>query len=672
MLIGFDTETYLITSTEKSPKVVVCSWSDGTRRWVTKPGDQDTFELVSRPDNVFVGTHISYDIVGMMRWHPETIPHWIRAVSENRVVDIALREQLLYLGTIGAKGYDASPSLADLALKYLSKDISAEKKDPAGWRLRYGTLDGVPFNQWPIEALDYVLDDADLPLQILRHLGGLQPTEDIQVRASVVLRAIGTYGFAIDQAKRSELRTGLEGKVADLQARIGHKGWTGKGSQKTMGAAVLAAWDRKQRRTMQAFAMETGVALDPAWGSAAIPTDLRTFAEGYFASQQSLPGAQYGTIDPIAWTKDLINRLPTVPMTTRGPSTAEETLELIANEDPDLMAYVDLKHRQKMLSTYIEPYADPTVHPSFVTLVATGRTGCRSPNSQNVPRKDKTRPEEAFRTMFVARPRRQLGTSDYSQLELCTLAATIRERFPNIACKLGEAIDANKDVHCITGSLVTGISYEQMIKNKKVEGSPEADARQASKIVNFGRGGGLGKNAMIGFAKNNYGVDMTTEQVNKLFKAFDKAWPEIVTYLRDNGRQVESSSNGRATGYTLTGRPKAECLYTELSNYPFQGLAADGAKAALWDVWSEAMLAWFYRQHPANTGYGSEYAGSPLHDSRLVNFVHDEIVGEHPAGDAGAQALKRQDALMVEAMHRTCKRLVTIRVESKLSDQWEH
>jgi trigger factor len=57
-----------------------------------------------------------------------------------------MRERLLHLREFGGKGYPMFPSLADLALKYLKRDLSAGKQGDDIWRMKYGTLDGVPFD----------------------------------------------------------------------------------------------------------------------------------------------------------------------------------------------------------------------------------------------------------------------------------------------------------------------------------------------------------------------------------------------------------------------------------------------------------------------------------------------------------------------------------------------
>lgn len=679
-LLAFDTETYLIQPTEKAPKPVCCSWYDREKAWLTYPGEVSTAAMFADPSNLFVGQNIPYDLVLMMRWHPDLIPDIMRALDEGRVFDTAMRERMTHLAQHGSRGFNMFPSLADMALKYLKLDLSAEKKGDDIWRLKYGTLDGVPFGQWPEAARKYALDDAIHTYQVFEAQGGLsaiQPTEQMQVQAAVVLQGIGVWGFAVNQSKREVIQGKLEAKAKTLHAEIDKYEWTGKGSQAKMMKLVADAWNYKHLLFLKTRCDATGIPINPVEVQKALGTVmLRTAIKAVAETGAAFPGIDFPlNVDRAAWFKETLKGIPEIPMTKKGPSIAGEVLEQLGDVVPQFATYSELRHVEKMIENYIEPYKYATAHPSFVPMVGTGRTGCRgagsSGNTQNIPRKDKDRPDEPFRTMFMARKGRVLGTVDYSQLELCTLAATIRTMFPGITCTLGDAIDSGKDVHCITGGLFTGISYENMVAGKKTDEKIK-ESRQASKAINFGKPGGLGVPAMVAYAKNNYGVILTLQSMYQLDRAWKKAWPEINNnYLKYSADMVEGSPNGTFTSYTITGRPKANCIYTEGSNYPFQGLAADGAKAALWAIWRECILGWYWSTR-GGQGYGHSLADSPLRQSRLVNFVHDEIVAEHPEGDAGKAALARQEALMVSEMTRICQNKIKISVEGQLSDAWEH
>jgi DNA polymerase-1 len=680
-LLAFDTETFLITDTDSAPKPVCCTWYDGKDRNITHPSEMRTAVIFADPNILYVGQNIAYDLVLLMRWHPHLIPDIIRALDEGRVFDTQMRERMMHLSTVGGKGYPMFVSLADMTLKYLKLDISADKKGDDIWRLKYGTLDGIPFNEWPSEALRYAMDDAVHTYDVFQAQGGIsniQPTEQMQVQASVVLQAIGVWGFAVNPDIRNRIGASLEAKAKALHVEIDKYQWTGKGSQERMQALVRSAWQFKHLKALKDRASVTGVMIeDNAWSLGLGTQDVREMLKAAVESGQPPAGLYVAQgVDWVAWCKEAVKGLPEAPMTKKGYSTAGETLEGLMDIVPQFQTYMDLKHVEKMLENYVFPYKYPTAHPRFVPLVSTGRTGCRgggsSSNMQNIPRKDKDRPEEAFRTMFKARKGRVLGTTDYSQLELCTLAATIRVFYPEYPCALGDAIDSGKDVHCITGALFSGLAYEQMIAGKKAKDEKIIQIRQASKAVNFGKPGGLGVPAMVAYAKSNYGVTMSIDEMRKLDNAWKRAWPEVPNkYLKTNLDLIAASPTDSFTAHTITGRDKADCIYTEGSNFSFQGLAADGAKAAMWGIWREEMLGWYWSKHTGQ-GYGWQFRDSPLRESRIVNFVHDEIVGEHPEGDLGKAALARQDAIMVSEMTRICQNKIKISVESQLSDAWEH
>jgi hypothetical protein len=110
--------------------------------------------------------------------------------------------------------------------------------------------------------------------------------------------------------------------------------------------------------------------------------------------------------------------------------------------------------------------------------------------------------------------------------------------------------------------------------------------------------------------------------VKKLWTVLDDvlALPEVRV-----SEEIRAQVKARATSYkalyrplfrsiavTPTGRVRAGVAYTEGKNSPFQGLAADGAKLALWKLIA--------------AGY------------RVVAFVHDEIVTELPEATAKDQA----------------------------------
>jgi DNA polymerase I-like protein with 3'-5' exonuclease and polymerase domains len=95
--------------------------------------------------------------------------------------------------------------------------------------------------------------------------------------------------------------------------------------------------------------------------------------------------------------------------------------------------------------------------------------------------------------------------------------------------------------------------------------------------------------------------------------------------------------------FTLTGRLRAAAGFTARRNTVFQGLTSDGAKLALWRVW--------------RAGF------------RVVNFVHDELLVEVPAGSDLTAHAGRVQTLMVEGM-RAVLPDVRVGVEYAATARW--
>ena len=134
----------------------------------------------------------------------------------------------------------------------------------------------------------------------------------------------------------------------------------------------------------------------------------------------------------------------------------------------------------------------------------------------------------------------------------------------------------------------------------------------------------------------------------------DQTWKKLQTLNRNHslieplGQRAASPDlakklfDGPVT--TLTGRRRAAVGFTQAHNTPFQGLAADGAKEALWRL---------YR-----IGY------------RIVAFVHDEVVIELPEGSDWGQQANDVCRIMKEAMCCAMDSDIPIDVEFSVSRRW--
>jgi hypothetical protein len=109
-------------------------------------------------------------------------------------------------------------------------------------------------------------------------------------------------------------------------------------------------------------------------------------------------------------------------------------------------------------------------------------------------------------------------------------------------------------------------------------------------------------------------------------------------------RDLQRAIQAGYTAAIFTGRVRADCTYTESRNWPFQALAADGAKLALYDL--------------IQAGH------------RVVAFIHDEVLVEIPETadlTAAAEDVRRR---MVDAMRLVCPD-VEIRAEYAAMRRWQ-
>ena len=283
----------------------------------------------------------------------------------------------------------------------------------------------------------------------------------------------------------------------------------------------------------------------------------------------------------------------------------------------------------------------------FEPLMETGRTSSRGPNIQNRRRALKLpdpwgrvgddgreleihiKPDD--RNCFRARDGYALVACDFSGAESHTLAQVCVDKFGQ--SKMADALNSGKDLHTWVAATILGCSYEEAVARINA-GDPEAKAaRQTSKPANFGYPGGCGVNRFMSFANAQLPKHLHLDYhgAAELKKQWYSAWPEMNDYFAF----ISGCTDDRGWYYVnhvRTERVRGRASYTAACNSHFQGLASDGAKAALWEVtrrqWCE----------PASALYGTH----------VVNFVHDEIIIECPVHQVEAAARELQDVMCYE------------------------
>lgn len=304
-----------------------------------------------------------------------------------------------------------------------------------------------------------------------------------------------------------------------------------------------------------------------------------------------------------------LQRIPKTP--TGDYSMREEDLKPFKDVE-FISLFLEFKSLEKT-TQFIRDLKGPRVHPRYDLLKNTGRTGCSKPNFQQLPR------DGEIRSMFKAEDKSTFLITDYSAIELSTLAQVLYDKFGKSVMR--DKINEGKDLHKYYASVLFGV------EEKKVE----KWQRQAAKAANFGFPGGLGIDTFIEFA-SGYGLKITKDEAQNMRKAWFDAFPEMKGYL--NGEQ----------GYvwTRTGRLRNNTTFCAEKNTPFQGLAADGAKLALYNL--------------MDAGF------------KIVGFVHDEIITEVPENQA-KQLTNAQEKIMIDSM-KVVVPDVKIGVETTISNRY--
>lgn len=313
-----------------------------------------------------------------------------------------------------------------------------------------------------------------------------------------------------------------------------------------------------------------------------------------------------------------------LPITKTGKlSSAERYLSELSMTIPFFKSYLEFFSLRKLQSTYLDKMQVDVLYPHYNTLVSTGRTSSFDPNFQNFPR------DQAIRRCFVPRPGYKLLVADYATIELCALAQTCISRFG--FSRMGELINSGIDLHRWFAAVILSKTEDQVTKQE----------RTYAKACNFGFPGGLGVKQFLEYAKHTYGIDDLDLRTAKNFKAqWLEAFPEMNRHLSSDGHAYRA----KATTSTITGRMRAGCTFTQAKNFPFQGLAADGAKISLFNL----VVAGF----------------------RVLNYVHDEFVIEIPDDDSIEGQRFQAEQIMIQGMRQVCPD-VQIRIESEVCDYWK-
>lgn len=299
--------------------------------------------------------------------------------------------------------------------------------------------------------------------------------------------------------------------------------------------------------------------------------------------------------------------------TTETGTISSKSEDLAPHRDhPFINSYLKF-HELEKLSTFIRDINNDRIHPRYNAILNTGRTSCSNPNFQQLPR------EGGIRELFVAKSGHTFIITDYSAIELVTLAQITYQRYG--FSKMRDMINDGIDLHKYYASVMHDCSIDEVTKQW----------RQEAKAANFGFPGGLGIETFIEFSRG-YGLDISTSQAQQMKNVWFQAFPEMEHYMNE----VEPNE----AVFTMSGRKRANASFCARKNTPFQGAAADGAKLALYEL---------------------DRVGI-----NVVGFVHDEVISEVPLG-MELSLKEEQEQIMINQMAIICPD-VRVSVESMISE----
>jgi len=587
--VAFDVETHRIKPGMVCPRLVCLSWA--------KEGEPVTLldrpagvawlrEAIEDPDLYLIGHNIPYDLSVVAEEDPAWfLPRIFAAYEAGRVRDTIVRQALIDIAKGEHKfrdGVKTEYGLDVLVKGWLDVDLAKTgdtPADPGYWRLRFGSLDGTPISAWPAPAVQYAKDDAMWTLRLWEKIYQTEafdiPNEVEQNQAAWALRLAGIWGLRTDAAAVAAYRAELETESASLTAKLKNYGFV-----------------RSDKGTRDMEVIKNAVS--EVYTKADRP--VKTTAAGAIVTSKAvLKEAHDPRLDDLAASADVRTNLsryiPMLELGTRHP-----------------------------------------MNPGWVTTVETGRVACREPNIMNPPRKGKVR------GCFIPRAGYLYASCDYDAAELRSWAQVCLDLVGQSA--MANALRNGEDLHVKAAAAILQIPFAEA-QARYAAGETLLDVvRQLAKVLNFGAPGGIGskrlleallgdKTLVAALEKAGYTVDL--DFANRLRDSWREAWPESIKFFEYVSSLV-GDSDAATIRQVRSGRKRGMVGYCDGCNTFFQGLTADGAKAALWAVSKECYTV----------------QGSPLYGSRVVVFLHDELILEVPVARASAAARRLSEVMCAE------------------------
>ncbi len=697
-IIGFDTETFLIPSTGEIPRLVCGTFAlpDTPCKSLFKGGVLDVTdelldqtlilnatetvekfrELLDKRNCIIAVHNAQFDLLVMLKQDYSLLIPIVKALKDGRIVCTAIGQAMmnaslpsLWLHSQVSLLESMKPFLSEAKYNHLKKikeggkskksddnlSLFEEDTKKSGIRTSFGDLIDTPIDEWDEVAVAYAKEDAIFArvlfyIQWARscRLGetiGMYFLEDLprQTYADFVLAFASVYtGIHLDRTMHATADRELEIRQQELATQIVAKGFMIK--------------DRD--------------------GYKIPPKPLQDkFVEIYDLLKVSHRDRKRTNGGDISIDEEATENLIFLMNKATGHDFKDilEILDLI-DEYRDIT-----KQRNTYLKNFAKAFdcADNRLRYRFKGYGAgTGRTSSSDPNLQNVPRSG------SVRNVIRASKGHILGLCDYSNAEMRTLSQIHIDEGRNSILAQRYQADPNFDPHLFVSAQFCGVTYEQAIEYYGDKKHPLykdlKEKRNLAKVLNFGLAGGLGVKSFISYAKG-YGFKganiLKFHEVDKSIKAWKQVYSEMVDYFKVRAENAPKNEELHRKNIAWNGGafkavfqyPRSNRLrfcdgYTNACNSPFQGMASDGAKNALILVFEESMF----------------HKLSPLFGSRIVCFIHDEIIIEIPVSDIdnehytqqGKDAVDRLSLLMKLGMEIMTPDIEAV-CETTLSYRWD-
>jgi DNA polymerase I-like protein with 3'-5' exonuclease and polymerase domains len=632
--IAIDTETTLIQQHEV-PQLCMVSVSDGQQHYLLKPNQLAELlmqHLPHAPQLIFHNVAFDFAVIDrhLCRAGAADARSWLwSAVDQNQVHDTML---LAALVTLAQSDDDRMPTLADAAQRWCGYELAKDD-----YRLRYAETIGQDWATLDAGFFRYAVCDAIATWQLYvkltheakriclhhnlpRQFGFL--TEALQVKAAIGLDCIHRNGLHVDLHRAAELRQQID---ADIHQAIA-----------TMETIDAELWHRYKKTGLLKTTAESGL---PQLNQTKLLEHLAAIAAEH---QLNIPRTNNGKL---------------------STSVNHCWCEFRALH-PLIDAYCAYTETTKLRS-FFDGLQQPHIHPKYRTMVRSGRTSCHAPNIQQLPSGSPIREAIAarpgnllFNIDYNSLELRTLATVCHQQIGFSRLrdvliegidphsyaaamfSGVTLEQFNQLPDKkqlrqrakvfnfglpagLGAAalVDYAKFVY---GVELTQPDAERFIELLTQRVYPElglylaedtnsilANVLQAAPVQVRATWPqpyhiGMLRKILAGSPSKADGTPYKPETVERMWHQLQGLCsnPHLLPWiqLRDTSADSPLRRLLFSTVSTTTGRMRGGVKFTAAKNTPFQGLAADGCKAALWNL--------------TKAGY------------RVVAFIHDEFIIE--------------------------------------------